>query len=620
VLLRRLASFSLRIAASTLAVGALACSALPAPTSAAAPLAAAPAEPATPAPAVPPPPTPAAQSPAAAKPQAAPSRRSPSARSTASTPSAELSLRLLGAIGDGQPHPVSEWIAQKKYKNLRDIQREYPFVTALDWSADEAAFQRALHDLPPEGGTIRIPAGRYIATAYGWRIDRDHVRLVGAGMRDTMLSTGPKLNTGLVLAPAPGEGWQLGADKEYPFAPDSGAFDSDKLRLREPARAAEFKAGDLVFIRGGANGFDQDYGEFNEIVGTTPEGDILLKHPLSRDYTLAALNWAGEIAEPLTLPKPGKTVTIRVRTGEGFAELPKGGVITVGEALLEIVGRSGDSVTLRNPTRSVLSPLEGAAPSAPSLRNGADGAAPSTISPTPGFNPPPGTVLPAGTKISKSRSVIKVTRTTRDFHVQGLRIFGRRNPLNLSNSYESTFTDCDFVRRPEATTPAGGLTIDADSGRFATFLRCSFRSGQAAPMRFARSFGNIAFTDCTFVATNVAFSEFCFAGTLERSRLQVPATLGRAILVGRSCGELRIEDNKIIVTGGTLTVFDATTDIPPPASGRPARLVIRHNQITGPGTLRPSVFQLQPGRPASDDISGNTLNNAPVEPLANSAP
>ena len=68
-------------------------------------------------------------------------------------------------------------------------------------------------------------------------------------------------------------------------------------------------------------------------------------------------------------------------------------------------------------------------------------------------------------------------------------------------------------------------------------------------MQFARSFGDIAFERCTFVATNVVFSEFCFAGTLRQSQLQVPASLGSAIIIGRSCGDLRVEDNQIVVTG-----------------------------------------------------------------------
>jgi hypothetical protein len=504
---------------------------------------------------------------------------------------------------------VSEWIAAKRYKNLRDLQRDYPFVTALDWSADEAAFQRALRDLPPEGGTIRIPPGRYVATAYGWRIDRDHVRLVGAGARDTMLSTGPKLDEGLVLAPYRHVGWQHGVDREYPFAPDSGARDSATLRLREPGRAAEFKAGDLVFIRNGACRFDQDYGEFNEIAGTTPDGDLILKHPLARDYTLATLNWANETAEPFTLPQPGKTITARVRTGEGFFELPKSGAITVGEALLEIVSRSADSVTLRHAARPVR-PVEGAASSEPLSAPGADGAAPSMNSSALGFNPRPGTILPAGTKIAKTRAVIRLTRTTRDFSAQGLRVFGRRKALNLSNSYESTFLDCDFVRRPDATTPGGGLTIDGDGGRFATFTRCSVRGTEPAPMQFARSFGDIAFERCTFVATNVVFSEFCFAGTLRHSQLQVPASLGSAIIIGRSCGDLRVEDNQIVVTGANLTIFDATTDIAAQKLDAPGRLVLRDNRITAPS--KPRLFLLRTDRPA--DISGNTLNNRPVEP------
>ena len=392
-----------------------------------------------------------------------------------------------------------------------------------------------------------------------------------------MLSTGPKLDEGLVLAPYRHVGWQHGVDLEYPFAPDSGGRGSSALRLRDPARAAELKAGDLVFIRNGACRFDQDYGEFNEIAGTSPEGDLILKHPLARDYTIAAFNWANETVEPLTLPKPGKTVTVRVRTGEGFFALPKTGAITVGDALLEIVSSSPDAVVLRAPSRG---------------------------------NPPAGTVLPAGTKIGKSRSVIRLTRTTRDFSAQGLRVFGRRKALNLSNSYESRFTDCDFVRRPDAATPVGGLTIDGDGGRFATFTRCSIRGTEPAPMQFARSFGAIVFESCTFVGTNVVFSEFSFAATLRDSDLQVPAVLGSAIIVGRSGGDYRITGNRIVLTGGPVTVFDATTDIGSQKLDAVGPLIIRDNRIIAPA--EPRLFLLRSDRAA--EISGNTLNHEPIEP------
>ncbi|MFT3828096.1 MAG: hypothetical protein QM691_00165 [Opitutaceae bacterium] len=488
----------------------------------------------------------------------------------------ELNLRQFGATGDGRVHLLSEWITAKKFKNLAAIQREHPFVSSLDWSVDEVAFQAALRALPPEGGTIRIPAGRYVANAHGWKINRDHVRLVGAGARDTMLSTGPQLDEGLVLAPYRHGGWQQGIDKEYPFSPASGAAGADKIRLGEPARVGEFQPGELVFVRNGGCLFDQDYGEFNEIAGTTPEGDLVFKHPLARDYTIGALNWATETAEPFTLPLPGKTVRVRLRTGTGFAEAPKSGAVTVGELLLEIVRREADAVTLRVPGR---------APAAAA------------------------TVFPAGTRVAKSRSVIRLTRSTRDFSAQGLRVFGRRKALNLSNSYGSTFTDCDFVRRPDATTPSGGLTIDGDGGRFATFTRCTIRGTEPAPMQFARSFGDITFENCTFVATNIVFSEFCFNGALRHSRIQTPATLGSAVIVGRSCGDLHIEDNDIVVPGGALTVFDATSDIHSQKLDSPGRLLIRGNRVVAPA--KPRLFLLRPDRPAQ--IEGNTLNNAPVE-------
>jgi len=443
--------------------------------------------------------------PAAQAPQPAPAvaHRAPSTsstRSTASAPSAELNLRQLGAIGDNQPHPGREWIAQKKYKNLRDIQRDYPFVTSLDWSIDETIFQRALRDLPPEGGTIRIPAGRYVATAYGWRIGRNHVRLSGASMRDTMLSTGPKLDTGLVLAAAPAKPEHGNSSPGYPLAPDTSAAGADRLRLRDPARIADFKADALVFIAGGLTGPERDRGELNEVAATTPSGELVLAHPIA-----------------------------------------------------------------------------------------CDGA----------------------------RAVLRVEGATRGFSASGLRIYGRLNALDLSNSYESTFADCDFVRQPAAAAPEG-LTLDACRGRFAEFRRCSFRTQQPAPTRIARSFGDIAFTDCTFVGTAIAVHDFSFGAVLTGCDLQTPSPLGASFRFDRAVGDLRIENCRIVVTGGTLSVFEATDAGLPLPDVRPARLILRNNRIAGPGTLRPTIFRI--GSLPATDISGNTLNNAPVEPLRQTSP
>lgn len=424
----------------------------------------------------------------------------PSTQSTSSTPSTELNLRQLGAIGDNQPHPVREWIAQKMYKNLRDIQRDYPFVTSLDWSIDETVFQRALRDLPPEGGTIRIPAGRYVATAHGWRIGRDGVRLSGAGMRAAMLSTGPKLESGLVLAAAPAKPEHGNSSPEYPLAPDTSAAGADRLRLRDPARIADFKAGALVFVAGGLTGPERDRGELNEVASTTPSGELVLSHPLARDG---------------------------------------------------------------------------------------------------------------------ARAVLRVEGATRGFSASGLRIYGRLTALDLSNSYESTFADCDFVRQPAAAA-LEGLTLDACNGRFAEFRRCFFRTQQPAPTRVARSFGDITFTDCTFVGTAIAVHDFSFGVVLTGCDLQTPSPLGAAFRFDRAIGDLRVEDCRIVVTGGTLAVFETTDTGLPLPKVRPARLILRDNRIAGPGTLRPTAFRI--GSLPATDISGNTLNNTPVEPLRQTSP
>jgi hypothetical protein len=77
-----------------------------------------------------------------------------------------ISVRDLGAIGDGTLHTVEKWLTGKPfargYANLAAIQLDYPHVTALTDSADWAAIQLAVDRATSNGGQVRIPKGHYV--------------------------------------------------------------------------------------------------------------------------------------------------------------------------------------------------------------------------------------------------------------------------------------------------------------------------------------------------------------------------------------------------------------------------------------------------------------------------
>lgn len=483
----------------------------------------------------------------------APSRAAEAPAEIRETASAALNVRDFGAIGDGRIHRVREWIESGRFSSERKLRAEHPFVDTLDWTIDEVAFEQAKRALPPSGGTIHFPVGHYVAGRHGWRIWQDNVRLTGEGPERTILSTAPEIPDGLSVAPYRHVGWREGAQREFPFTADSGGRGRDFVELKVPEWSSEFEPGELVFLRNGANRYDQDYGEFNEVARADASGRLYLKHPLSRDYTLARFNWAGQTVADFKMPAPNRTVKVQLRTGEGFFIPPRRATITIGTDVFRVehVGRKrrGQPVVVRlwNPGRA---------------------------------NSAPGTLIPAGSRTGKSRTVLKLTRSVRNFRCENLKVVGRRKALVISNTYHTAFADCVFVRDLREGGFKGGLTIDGDGGRFARFDRCRIVALPPAGMQFARSFGGVVFAGCTFDDANAAFTEFNFDCEVSRCTFEVEGTrhLTNVIVAGKSCGDLRILDNRIRARG-VQVVFDTHSDIQSQKHGSEGDFIVRGNAI-----------------------------------------
>lgn len=469
-----------------------------------------------------------------------------------------VDVRSLGAIGDGRIHRITEWIAAGTYASMPAIQRAHPFVDNADWTIDEVAFEEAKLKLPATGGTIYFPAGRYVAGRHGWRIWRDHVRLLGDGSERTILATSPDVAEGLILSPYRHAGWIEGASREYPYSAHSGARGADNVQLIRPEWTKDFEPGERVFIRNGANRFDQDYGEFNEISAATIQGRLTFKHPLSRDYTIAQFNWAAEVAESFTFPRQGRAVSVKVRAGEGFFQPSAGTTVTIGENIFRVRAASKTTLRLENIGRA---------------------------------NDPAGTIIAAGAKIGKARSVIKVTRTSRNFRCERLQIIGHRKVVNLSNSYNVVFSDCILRRDTRNGEFSGGVTIDGDGGRFARFDRCTLIAEPAAGMQFARSFGGVLFSECRFIDANVAFTEFNFDCEVRDSTFEINGTrqLTQAIIAGKSCGDLRFLNN-VIRASGVKTIFDTYSDIHSQKHRGEGDIVVQGNSIHTQKNVRVFTF------------------------------
>lgn len=69
-----------------------------------------------------------------------------------------VSVRDLGAIGDGQSHPLKQ-----RYRSLAAARADYPHATSLEDEIDWAATQGAINMVSARGGGVVVsPAGRYV--------------------------------------------------------------------------------------------------------------------------------------------------------------------------------------------------------------------------------------------------------------------------------------------------------------------------------------------------------------------------------------------------------------------------------------------------------------------------
>jgi len=440
--------------------------------------------------------------------------------------SGPLNIRWFGAKGDGITNDIPAWDLAK---------------TAL----------------PPEGGTIYFPKGRYMSDANGWRVYRSNLSMKGDGINATYLVTPEPSNAfGLLLAPYRDAGWSLNPATLYTYT-DTAAVGQGYIRLKAGQDKSAFKKNTVLFLNAGANYYDQFYGEF-QVVDTLIGDKLFFKYNFSRDYTAAKSSWNGVLTAAFTPPAVNATAVAQISIPPVMSANV---AISLGNDLYQVTAVSGNNVTLRNLGKG----------------NGTD-------------------VLPAGTKVYKARAIYLTPSTTYNTTVEDMTIDGHRNGLVVSNSVKSYFNRIRLVSHNGLTS--AGLWLDGDGGRDMILNNSEVYSDGVRTSQMARSFGDIKFKTTKFFQSTIDFSEFNYNFDVEDCDIHLHkinnVTLNSAINVGISTSNGRIVKNRIFISDAS-TVINASDILGFKASSR-AAIVISHNiiyadrctlgiSIYGPGTV-----------------------------------
>ncbi|MCD0490357.1 hypothetical protein LPB86_19120 [Pedobacter sp. MC2016-14] len=422
--------------------------------------------------------------------------------------SGELNILWFGAKGDGVTNDVPAWTLAK------------------------AA-------LPPEGGTIYFPKGRYMSDANGWQVYRNNLYMRGDGINTTYLLTPEPSNaSGISLAPYRDAGWSLNPATLYTYV-DSAAVGQGWIKLKPGQDKTPFKKNTVFFFNAGANYYDQFYGEF-QVIDTVVGDKLYLKYNFSKDYTAARSSWNGTLTADFTPPAVNATAVAQITNP------PAAGAnvaVSLGNDLYQVTAQSGTSVTLKN------------------LGKG-NGTA----------------VIPTGTKVYKARAVYLTPSTAYNTIVEDMTIEGHRKAVVVANSVKSYFNRVRFVYHDGAA--AGGIWLDGDGGRDFIMYNSEAYSDVIKGSQMARSFGDIKYKTCKFFQSTLEFSEFNYNFDVEDCDIHVHKVndtipVNYAINVGQSTSNGRIYNNRIFVSDANNAII-ASDILGYKASSRASMLISKN--------------------------------------------
>lgn len=367
-----------------------------------------------------------------------------------------------------------------------------------------------------DGGTILFAEGVFYAEPY-FTINANNISVKGAGKNKTFIKVSNKATEGLMVnSNYRDAGWLTKPQDMITYKENSVVEGSNYIDLKINSDRDKLKPGTIIFINGGANYFDQNYGEFNMVDHCTPSGRLFLKYKLSRSYTQNVSSWTATLTQNFIPPAEGANATVYFNG----TQPQNNTAISIGNNLYKVVSSTASSAVVMNVSN------KGNSSSA----------------------------IPAGTHIYKYRAIVFTPSVVYNVSVQDMTISGRRKALTVSNTFKTYFSNCVFNWQPQPLS-RGGVWLDGDDGRDFTMTNCEINCAYLYTAQFARSFADIYITDTKFNQAGLQFSEFNINANVSNcvfnlSYNNAPGERnnGPVLLLGNTCNAINFNNNTIHVS------------------------------------------------------------------------
>ena len=343
-------------------------------------------------------------------------------------------------------------------------------------------------------------------------IDANNIIVKGAGQNKTFIKVSEKSGAGLMVnSHYRDAGWLLNANDLITYKDNSVTSGSRFIDLKIAGDTKSLSPGTIIFINGGANYFDQNYGEFN-IVDHCNGNRVYLKYALSRSYEEDISSWATTLTATFKPPAEDANATIQF-TGTQ----PRGGtVISIGNDLYKVISSTATTAIVTNVKNKGNSKNE----------------------------------IAAGTHIYKYRAIVLTQSVVYNVSVQDMTITGKRKALTVSNTFKTSFKNVTFNWLPQPASP-GGIWLDGDDGRDFKMDNCEINCIYLFRAQFARSFADIYISNTHFKQAGIQFSEYNINANIEHCLFDLTAnnTPGEEttpiILLGNTCNAINFSNNTI---------------------------------------------------------------------------